>query len=106
MATPNVTAIRPHPESPDTWPVIWRVVAPGAGSYDHDTVFTETHREEDARHTHRSLCRSGYPVRLERVQCGPLPAASETSLAEMRAHNPQNPGTQLRRVPGHWEVRS
>jgi hypothetical protein len=35
-----------------TWPVIWRVVAPSAGSYDRDMVFIETpdeHKAEGAR---------------------------------------------------------
>jgi hypothetical protein len=86
--------------------VIWRVVAPCAGSYDHDTVYVETESEEDARHMHRNLLRTGYPVRLERVQCGPLPAGAKTSLAEQRSGNPQELGTQLRHIPGYWTVRS
>ena len=112
MATRNVTAIRSRsralarPDSPDTWPVIWRVVAPGAGGYNHDTVYLETPSERDAQHAHRQLLQSRYPVRLERVHCGPLPTGAERSLATMRKQNPQNSGDEPRPILGKWEARS
>jgi hypothetical protein len=64
----------PKPDDPSTWPVFWRVVAPGAGSYNHDMVFLETEDEAKARKSFRTLRRGRWPVRLERISCGPLPA--------------------------------
>jgi hypothetical protein len=111
MATRNVTAPRsrsssaPRPDSPDTWPVIWRVVAPGAGSYDRDMVFLETPIEADARSCCTSTRRQGLPTRLERVSVGPLPKGSEATLAELRGANAQTPGTKMRAIPAAWEAR-
>ncbi|HEY6483948.1 MAG TPA: hypothetical protein VIY54_10535, partial [Steroidobacteraceae bacterium] len=64
---------KPTPKSVKTWPILWRVVAPGAGSYDQDMVFIETADEAEARRSHAYLRRKKFPVRLERVACGPLP---------------------------------
>lgn len=94
---------KPKPNNPETWPVVWRVVAPGAGSFDHDMTFISTDDEAEARSVYRSLRASQHCVRLERVQCGPLPQDSERKLTELRASNPQNPGTRLRPVAGLWE---
>jgi hypothetical protein len=96
----------PRPNSPDTWPVIWRVVAPGAGSYDHDWVMCETDDEAEARRIYIERRRGGFPVRLERVSCGPLPKGFTSKLAKLRASKPQNPGTRLRPVLAGWEDRS
>jgi hypothetical protein len=93
-----------HPDRPDTWPIVWRVVAPAAGSYNHDMVFCESEDEAEARRTYRSLrAGGGWTVRLERVSCGPLPEGAKVSLADARASNPQNPGVKMRPVLGHWE---
>lgn len=90
---------------PDTWPIVWRVVAPAAGGYNHDLTFIETDDEREARKRFAGLRRAGYPVRLERVSCGPLPAGAEANLAALRAHSPQNVGDQAREVLGYWEAR-
>jgi hypothetical protein len=90
--------------SVDKWPVLWRVTAPACGSYDHDMVFLETEDEREARKRHALLRRGGWPVRLERLQCGPLPAKAGVPLKELRAANAQNPGTAMRKVPAYWEV--
>jgi hypothetical protein len=45
-----------------------------------------------------------WPVRLERVQCGPLPAKAKTALNQVRAANEQNPGTQIREIAAYWAV--
>jgi hypothetical protein len=87
----------------DQWPVIWRVVAPACGSYDHDMVFLETADEAEARRRWRYLRRTDWPVRLERVQCGPLPAKAKKKLEEVRDRNGQNPGTSMREIPAYWE---
>lgn len=109
MATRSLSkparATAPAPDSPDTWPILWRVVVPGAGSYDHDMVFLETAIEKDAREACAEQQRNGYPVRLERVSVGPLPKGSKAALVKLRALNPQNPGTKLRAIPGAWETR-
>jgi hypothetical protein len=93
-----------HPDRPDTWPVVWRVVAPAAASYNHDWVFLETEDEAEARQAYRNLRAGGeWTVRIERVSCGPLPKAAKVSLGELRAMNPQNPGAKMRPVLGYWE---
>ena len=84
------------------WPIVWRLVCPAAGSYDHDMVFFETESKDDAVKRFRSMRRNGYPCRLERVDCGPLPQNYEDDLAELRSLNYQNPGTSLREIPGAW----
>ncbi len=88
----------------DQWPVIWRVVAPACGSYDHDMVFLQTDSEKEARRRFHGLRCRDWPVRLERVQCGPLPAHALVALAETREMNAQGPGTSMREVPAYWEV--
>jgi hypothetical protein len=95
---------KPQPNSPETWPVVWRVVAPGAGSFDHDMTFLSTEDEAEARSMYRSIRAEQWCVRLERVQCGPLPKDAERELTELRATNPQNPDTSLRPVDGFWEA--
>ncbi|HEY3786879.1 MAG TPA: hypothetical protein VGL55_16505 [Steroidobacteraceae bacterium] len=100
------TAAASSKDRPETWPVIWRVVAPGAGSYDHDMVFLETEIEVDARKCHDNCRREGYPVRLERIACGPLPQGSREQLASIRSGSVQNPGTKLRAIVGAWEAQS
>jgi hypothetical protein len=86
------------------WPVIWRVVAPACGSYGHDMVFIETESETEARsHFHGLRC-GQWPVRLERVQCGPMPAKSQEKLERMRESNAQNAGATMREIPAYWEV--
>jgi len=89
--------------APQTWPVIWRVVAPRAGSYNHDMVFIETEDEREARQQFHALRRTGYPVRVERVECGPLPAGSKANLVALRAANQQNAGEGMPKVAGYWE---
>jgi len=88
----------------EKWPVVWRVVAPACGSYDQDMVFLETESEKEARHQFHSLRCCEWPVRLERVHCGPLPAKAKTSLKQLRGANVQNPGTRMRKVAAYWEV--
>jgi hypothetical protein len=69
MATrsvPKSVCASAHPDRPETWPVIWRVVAPGAGSYDQDMVVCETADEAQARGVYRDRRSGGYTVRLER----------------------------------------
>lgn len=90
----------PQADDPDTWPVIWRVVAPGRGSYDHDMVYVEVPDEPTARASFDALRADGHPVRLERVQCGPLPEGATALLRRLRATNAQNPGTRLQPVIG------
>jgi hypothetical protein len=91
--------------SPETWPVVWRVVAPNAGGYSHDMVFITTEDETEAHERFEALCSGGYPVRLERIQCGPLPADSQPKLAELRRANGQNPGQEeLPTIQGYWTV--
>lgn len=56
----------------EQWPIIWRVVAPACGSYDHDMVFLETESEEAARrHLHGLRCAvAGTPrARSVRARC-------------------------------------
>jgi hypothetical protein len=112
MAKSNATASRkptvaiPEISDPSTWPLIWRVVAPCCGSHDHDMVFIETKDEQNARAHLRSLRRTGYPVRLERTSCGPLPRGADERLLELRQASPQNPGTSMRQVLGAWSDRS
>lgn len=89
--------------SPEAWPTIWRVVAPRAGSYNHDMVFLETEDEREARRQLHALRRAGYPVRFERVECGPLPAGAKADLVALRAANPQNAGEGFPKVAGYWE---
>ena len=98
-------ARQPQPDDPSTWPVIWRVVAPGAGSFGHDMVFTETEVERDARTQLVQLLRQGLPVRLERVACGPLPPGAVPNIVLLRASNAQNPGGTARPVLAAWEAR-
>lgn len=85
-----------------TWPTVWRVVAPRAGSYDHDMVFTETEKEGEARKSYGALRRAGYPVRLEYVCCGPLPKNAMRDIGSLRASNAQNPRATPRPVLGFW----
>lgn len=93
----------PKPEDPSTWPVLWRVVAPTAGSFNHDMVFTETEDEQEAEKSLRALRRQGWPVRLERVACGSLPPKAVTSIVLLRSTNAQNPGGVPRPILGVWE---
>lgn len=86
----------------DSWPVIWRVTAPAAGSYDNDMVFLETESEPEAVKRFGSLRRSGCPVRLEQVRCGPLPKGYQKPLADTRDANAQNPGTEMGPIPAAW----
>lgn len=100
----NIKSIKaaPRVDRPDTWPTIWRIVAPGAGGYGHDMVYAETEDEAEARRMyHAHLC-SGHPVRLERVACGPLPTGADRALDRLRAVSPQNPGTERAPVLGLW----
>jgi hypothetical protein len=87
------------------WPVIWRVVAPACGIYDHDMVFLESESEREARARWLTLRRRDWPVRLERVQCGPLPAQAKEKLNEVRVTNGQNEGAPMREIPAYWEGR-
>lgn len=91
-------------DRPETWPCVWRVLAPRAGSYDHDMIYLETEDETKARQCHGDLRRGGHPVRLERVACGPLPVGARANLAKLRSANAQTPGTQLRAIAGAWEA--
>lgn len=89
----------------DTWPVVWRVVAPGAGSYDRDMVFAEVEHEDMARRELAAARRAGWPVRLERIACGPLPPNAERRLIELRSTNAQNAGAEMRKIGGMWSSR-
>ena len=93
---------RPDPGHPETWPAFWRVVAPKAGSYDHDMVFIETPDEDKARKEHANLRRAEWPVRLERVSCGPLPPNAAPDLERVRSANTQNADTQMPPVLAAW----
>ena len=64
---------KPRADSPETWPIVWRVAMPAAGSFNHDMTMLETTDEAEARRIFGNLRRVRYPVRLERVSCGPLP---------------------------------
>lgn len=92
----------PDPRHPESWPVIWRVVVPTGGSYNHDLVMTETESEAEARDSYRSLRHAKWPVRLEKVLCGPLPKDGAKAIAEARKASPQNPGSAPRPVLGAW----
>lgn len=94
----------PKPEDPNTWPVLWRVVAPTAGSFNQDMVFMETEDEKEAEKSLRGLRRQGWPVRLERVACGPLPPQALSSIVLLRATNAQNPGGEPRPLLAAWGV--
>ncbi|ANO50838.1 hypothetical protein BA177_06125 [Woeseia oceani] len=86
----------------EKWPIIWRVTAPAAGSYDKDMVFCESDSREEALTEYRALRRAGWPVRVEQVRCGPLPKTYVNELKKIRERNAQNPGTTMREVPGGW----
>lgn len=97
--------VRPDSDRPETWPVVWRVVAPRAGSYNYDGTFFETQVEAEARKWLKRCRADGYPVRLERIACGPLPVGSRASLQRMRNRGTQNPGaTKLPAFAGFWEA--
>ena len=49
MAKPRAKSSSKQAPAIERWPIIWRVVAPGCGSYDHDMVFLETSSEKEAR---------------------------------------------------------
>jgi len=104
MPKATVSQIRKsaEPQHYDSWPVYFRVVAPACGSYDHDMVFIETEDEAEARSTLKGLLSGGHPVRLERVQAGPLPAAYRPTLQRQRELSPQNAGTTMRPVIAGW----
>jgi hypothetical protein len=93
-----------RPDDPSTWPIVWRVVAPTAGSFNHDMVFIETEDEEEARKSFRGLRRQSWPVRLERVSCGPLPPQATANIVLLRATNAQNPGGEPRNLLAAWEA--
>lgn len=112
MASNNKAAKRAHrkdatrtiasAEKPDSWPVVWRVVAPSCGNYGHDMVFLETGAEVEARERYRNLRRTGWPVRLERIHCGPLPTGATENLKRLHALNAQSPGSALSEIQGYW----
>ena len=102
MPKSKIAIRRASARSPDTWPIIWRVVAPGAGNYGHDMVFIETDDEEAARQEYVGLRRTQWPVRLEQVRCGPLPGGAEGSLRKIHDAGLQNSGETLRPVVGAW----
>ncbi|MEP7243941.1 MAG: hypothetical protein ABI885_09660 [Gammaproteobacteria bacterium] len=103
---PKAPAPGPGLNVAHTWPVIWRVVAPCCGSYNHDTVFLETQDEAEALERFDELRLQDYPVRMELVHCGSLPPDARRALAQMREANPQNAGSTMRPVLGFWEARS
>jgi hypothetical protein len=51
--------------------VLWRVTAPAAGNDEGDITLVETPSEAAARKSYERLRTSRWPVRLERVRCGP-----------------------------------
>lgn len=102
MARNNRTSQRPNRRKIETWPVVWRVVIPAAGSYDHDWLVAESADESAARKAHREHRTLGYPVRLERVSCGPLPVNAQATLDKLRNSNAQIPGTTMREDLGMW----
>ncbi|HEV2268996.1 MAG TPA: hypothetical protein VGR92_06025 [Steroidobacteraceae bacterium] len=75
----------PIPGDPSTWPIVWRVVSPAAGSYDRDMVYIETESETEARARYAVTREAKLPARLERVSCGP--------------------GATMPEILGHWEAR-
>jgi hypothetical protein len=103
-AAKRPSQISARADDPDTWPIVWRVVAPACGSHDHDMVFLETQNEAEALEAFKSGRRQGYPVRLERVSCGSLPKGALALLKSLWSGNAQKPGTKMREVLGAWEV--
>ena len=94
---------KPRADSPETWPIVWRVAMPAAGSFNYDMTMLETTDEAEARRIWGNLRRVRYPVRLERVSCGPLPKGARKELASFWRGNQQNPGAKMRKVLGYWE---
>jgi hypothetical protein len=45
-------------------------------------------------------------VRLERVQCGPLPAKAKEKLEGVSVMNAQNEGAPMREIHAYWEGRA
>jgi hypothetical protein len=88
--------------NPDTWPIFWRVVAPAAGADGRDVVFTEADDRAEAQRLYDRLHSSGYPVRLERVSCGPLPTNAALILGSERFAMQRHATTSLREVLGVW----
>lgn len=86
----------------DHWPVVWRVTAPSAGSYDQDMVFLTTTDRDAAVQQFESLREGNWPVRIEKMSCGPLPDDCLDTLRQIRAANAQNPGTEMRPIDGAW----
>jgi hypothetical protein len=101
MAEKQHSKRRPDPRRPETWPVIWRVVAPGASTYGHDWVFLESEDERNARKEFGGLRRCGWPVRLERVSCGDLPAQPHMSLDRLHTSN-NTRGSRRPPTRGAW----
>ena len=101
--TNTVIATRrsPNPRDPSTWPVVWRVVAPACSTDGDDWVFAEFDDEKEARKSYGQLRRTHYPVRLERVQCGPLPAGATDALARLLRSN-AGAGEALGEISGFW----
>jgi hypothetical protein len=62
------------PDSPDTWPVTWRIVL--VESDGEAAVIDEVECEAFARRRAQELREFGWPVRLERVAREPLPDAA------------------------------
>lgn len=71
--------------NPESWPIVWRVVFPACGNNGRDMVMLESPDAAEARSRYLGTRRGGYPVRLERVSCGPLPGNFEDRRAEWLA---------------------
>ena len=82
MSNPTV---RGKASDPDSWPVVWRVVAPDCGAYGQDLVMLESDDEAEARRQCTAMRRGGWPVRLERAQQQPLRRNAGPGLAKMKA---------------------
>ena len=92
-----------NPKSLSSWPIVWRVVAPAAGSRNRDMMMLQTDDEREARKRYGYLRRGGWPVRIECVQCGPLPEDARPKLAELRVANGQAQGQKrLPAIAGYW----
>lgn len=79
-----------------SWPVFWRVTMPAVRDSDNDWLWFETADESQARRRCTALRRSGWPVRLERVQQQPLLPHGAERVEHMRAQHELSSGQHTR----------
>lgn len=99
----------PKPEDPSTWPVLWRVVAPTAGSFNHDMVFTETTSNGVCGKPsgRRGTSRTGQPLRMSTIAppaCGA--ALSFLPLGRLVDGRTRNRTRKLAFLERPWPYRS